>query len=95
MLKKPAKPASHVALPKETRAFLCAECGAVSLDPQKICKVQGQGTKADWCGVPDNNPPRQCRNRVHNLRWSCANCNKVSVNAELLCEPRKMPEPPV
>ena len=38
--------------------------------------------------VPDNNPPRQCVNRVHNLRWVCAKGNKVSVSAELLCEPR-------
>ena len=93
MLKKHPKKTAHVALPKETPAFFCANCGAVSLDPAKICKVQGRGTKADWCGIPDNNPPRQCVNRVHNLRWSCANCHKVSVNKELLCEPLEMPKP--
>ncbi len=93
MLKKNPKPTTHVALPKETVAFFCATCGAVSLDPEKICKVQGRGTKADWCGIPDNNPPRQCANRVHNLRWVCGKCNKVSVNAELLCKPKEMPKP--
>ena len=92
MLKK-HKQASHVALPKETPAFFCAICGAVSLDPEKICQVQGRGTKADWCGVPDGNPPRPCENRVNNLRWVCAVCGKVSVNAELLCEPQEMPQP--
>ena len=44
----------------------------------------------DWCGIRDNNPPRQCVNRVHNLRWVCGNCGKVSVNAELLCEPQEL-----
>ena len=93
MLKKHGKKKAHVALPKETPAFFCANCGAVSLDPNKICKVQGKGTKADWCGIRDNNPPRQCVNRKNNIRWVCATCNKVSVNAELLCEPQEMPKP--
>ena len=45
MLKKHGKKKAHVALPKETPA------------------------------------------------WVCAKCNKVSVNAELLCEPQEMPLP--
>jgi hypothetical protein len=93
MLKKKPTPTGHVPLPKDTPAFFCANCGAVSLDPSKICKVQGKGTKADWCGIPDNNPPRQCVNRVNNIRWSCATCHKVSVNKELLCEPQEMARP--
>ena len=93
MLNKHPKKTAHVTLPKETPAFFCANCGAVSLDPNKICKVQGKGTKADWCGIADPTPPRQCVNHVHNLRWRCGKCNKVSVNAELLCEPREMAKP--
>jgi len=41
----------HVPLPKETKAFICANCGAVALDANKICKVQGTGKKVDWCGT--------------------------------------------
>lgn len=93
MLKKDGKQRAHVPLPKETPAFFCAECGAVSLDPERICKVQGKGTKADWCGIPDHNPPRRCANSRNNLRWFCGKCSKVSVNAELLCEPQEMPKP--
>ena len=83
----------HVHFPKETPAFFCANCGAVSLDSQSICKVQGSGTKADWCGIKDNAPPQLCENKVNNLRFVCDNCGKVSVNPELLCEPVEMGQP--
>ncbi len=39
----------HVPVPKNTRAFICANCGAVALDANNICKVQGMGMKSDWC----------------------------------------------
>lgn len=89
-MKKRQRKLKHVPLPKETPAFFCAGCGAVSLDPESICKVQGKGTKADWCGTEDLPPAQPCQNRVNNARWSCANCGKASVNPELLCEPRDM-----
>jgi predicted RNA-binding Zn-ribbon protein involved in translation (DUF1610 family) len=88
-MKKRDREKAHVPVPKETPAFFCAGCGAVSLDPDSICKVQGKGTKADWCGTKDPSPPRHCKNRVNNLRWVCGNCGKVSVNPELLCEPQE------
>ena len=89
-MKKREKQQTHVPLPKDTPAFFCATCGAVSLDRDKICKVQGQGTKGDWCGTKDPTPPRTCQNRVNNIRWVCDNCGKVSVNPELLCEPKPL-----
>jgi len=84
---------AYVPLPKNTRAFICANCGGVSLHAEGICKVMGMGTKADWCGSPSLNPPQQCRNRVHTLRFKCKKCGKVSVNPELLCEPVEMEKP--
>lgn len=89
-MKKREKEQKHVPLPKETQAFFCAGCGAVSLDADSICKVQGRGTKGDWCGTRDPQPTNPCRNRVNNVRWACENCGKVSVNPELLCEPRPL-----
>jgi predicted RNA-binding Zn-ribbon protein involved in translation (DUF1610 family) len=89
-MKKRQDESKHIPLPKETTAFFCATCGAVSLDPDGICKVQGRGTKGDWCGTKDPTPPRSCKNRVNNARWVCDNCGKVSVNPGLLCEPRDM-----
>ena len=89
-MKKRRQESEHIPLPKETTAFFCANCGAVSLDPDSICKLQGKGTKGDWCGTKDPSPEQPCHNRVHNARWSCANCGKVSVNPELLCKPRDM-----
>jgi predicted RNA-binding Zn-ribbon protein involved in translation (DUF1610 family) len=83
----------HVPLPKETKAFICANCGAVSLDPNGICEVQGQGTRADWCGSKSPVPPSFCHNRKNNLRFACNNCGQVAVNPELLCDPERMPEP--
>ena len=91
MKKKQRK--KHVPVPKDTPAFFCANCGAVSLDSQSICKVQGRGTKADWCGTRDPRPAQPCQNRVHNVRWQCDNCGKVAVNAELLCEPTPLKPP--
>lgn len=82
----------HVPLPKDTKAFICANCGAVSLNPNGICEIQGQGTKADWCGTKSLKPPSFCHNKKHNLRFKCLKCGQVSVNPELLCEPEKMPE---
>ncbi len=80
----------HVPVPKNTPAFFCANCGAVSLDANKICQVQGRGTKADWCGTKGIKPPAFCQNKVNNDRWQCKNCGTVSVNPELLCEPKKL-----
>ena len=33
----------HVPVPKDTRAYTCANCGAVALDANNICKVEGMG----------------------------------------------------
>jgi uncharacterized OB-fold protein len=82
----------HIPVPKETPAFICANCGAVALDPGNICKVMGRGKKADWCGIKQVTIPSFCHNKVHNLRYKCANCGQVAVNPELLCEPEKMKE---
>jgi len=83
----------HVPLPKETKAFICANCGAVSLSPDGICKVQGQATRADWCGTQSLFLPSFCHNRKHNLRFKCLKCGRVAVNPELLCEPEEMLQP--
>lgn len=83
----------HIPLPKTTKAFICANCGAVSLDSQGVCKVQGMGTKADWCGSKTHLKPQLCHNMRHNVRYSCENCGKVAVNPELLCEPVRMEVP--
>lgn len=80
----------HVPVPKDTRAYICANCGAVALDSNKVCKVQGRGTKADWCGIKGSKPPESCHNRKNNDRWQCRNCGQISVDPELLCEPEKM-----
>jgi predicted RNA-binding Zn-ribbon protein involved in translation (DUF1610 family) len=83
----------HIVLPKDTKAFICANCGAVSLDPNAICEVQGIGTKLDWCGTKSLTPPKSCRNKKNNDRYNCTKCGKVSINPGLLCEPEKMPMP--
>lgn len=80
----------HIPLPKDTPAFICANCGAVALDGNNICKVMGRGKKADWCGSESGKAPSFCHNKVHTDRWQCQNCGKVSVNPELLCEPKKI-----
>lgn len=80
----------HIPVSKETPAFFCANCGAVALDPNNICKVMGKGKKADWCGIKGVKPPASCHNLVHNDRWQCRNCGTIAVNPELLCEPEKM-----
>jgi hypothetical protein len=77
----------HVTVPTDTRAYICAICGAVALDANNICKVSGMGTKADWCGIKGFKPPKFCRNRVNTERWQCRHCGMTSVNPELLCEP--------
>ncbi len=80
----------HVPLPKETKAFICANCGAVALDANNICKLQGTGTKADWCGTESLKAPSFCQNKVHNDRWQCKKCGQVAVNPQLLCEPEQI-----
>ncbi len=52
----------HMPLPKETPAFICANCGAVALDAKNICKVMGKGKKVDWCGSKTVRPPSYCHN---------------------------------
>jgi predicted RNA-binding Zn-ribbon protein involved in translation (DUF1610 family) len=80
----------HIPVPKDTKAYICANCGAVSLDANNICKVQGMGKKADWCGVKGSKPPKNCHTKEHTERWQCRNCGQTSVNPALLCEPEKL-----
>ena len=80
----------HIPVPKDTHAHICAQCGAASLDPGNICKVQGAGTKMDWCGGQGSMPPKHCQNRLHVDRHHCRNCGQTAINAKLLCEPVKL-----
>ena len=84
---------NHIPVPKDTRAYICADCGAVALDPGNLCNVQGTGTKADWCGVKGSMPPKHCQNRTHVDRHQCRNCGQTAINARLLCEPVKLDIP--
>ncbi len=84
---------NNTPMPPETHAYICAECGVVSLDPENICKVQGAGTKADWCGVKGTMPPKYCHNRTHVERYQCRNCGQTAINSRLLCEPEKLDIP--
>jgi hypothetical protein len=83
----------HIPLPPETPAYNCAVCGAVSLNPENICKLQGVGTKADWCGSKGSMPPKYCHNRTHVHRHQCGNCGQTAINAKLLCEPAELAIP--
>lgn len=80
----------HPIMPLSTKVFVCADCGAVSLSPSDICRVQGKISKADWCGTKSDTAPQQCKNRLYLHRFSCNRCSRVSVNPEVLCEPVKM-----
>jgi len=84
---------SHVPVPKDTQAFICANCGAVALDANSLCAVQGLGKKIDWCGTKGIKPPEYCHKKVHNDRWQCRNCGQIAVNPELLCDPEKLDLP--
>jgi len=77
-------------LPKDTPAFLCADCGAASLAADNICKPQGRGTRADWCGTKSGHKPKGCRKDKHTHRFKCKSCGQVAVNPELLCKPLEM-----
>lgn len=77
-------------VPVETPAFICADCGAVALSANNICKVQGIEKKEDWCGTKGAKPPKSCHTQTNNDRWQCRTCGQTAVNIELLCEPEKM-----
>lgn len=74
----------------DAEVFQCANCGAVSLFPENICKVQGKLKKKDWCGTEGIDEPKQCYNNKHNLRFVCNKCSRVAVNSEILCNPEMM-----
>lgn len=80
----------HVPMPKDTPAFICGNCGAVSLDSNGICNPQGKGVKADWCGSKSSRKAEFCHNAVHNERFNCDDCGQVAVNKALLCKPQAM-----
>jgi len=80
----------HTPLPKETAAFYCDTCGAVSLDQNNLCNPAGKFTKGDWCGSKDLPPSKTCQNNVYTERFECDNCGKTSMNPALLCEPKEM-----
>jgi len=84
---------NHVPVPKDTPAFICANCGAVALDANNLCAVQGQGRKMDWCGIKGSMPPKYCRKKVNTDRWQCRKCGQSAVNPELLCKPKKLDIP--
>jgi len=80
----------HATVPKDTTAYFCSTCGAVSLDANNICKPESKGTKSDWCGIKGSKPPAYCHNRVNNDRWQCQKCGLTAVNPELLCKPDRL-----
>jgi len=82
----------YTPLPQETTAYVCTNCGAVSLRPDGICQVQGRLMRGEWCGTKSLEPARVCQNKIHNLRFKCGNCGRVSVDAGLLCEAEQMPD---
>jgi len=84
---------THVPLPKDTPAYFCANCGAVSLDANNLCSVQGRLKKRDWCGLKGVKHPEYCEKKTHTSRWACQNCGQTSVNPELLCKPEKLDIP--
>ncbi len=84
---------THVPAPPGTGAYICEYCGVVALDPNNICKVQGKGTKADWCGIKGSKPPVFCHNKVNNVRWQCGKCGQTALNPQLLCDPEKIAPP--
>ena len=79
---------NNTCLPPRTRAFICASCGAVSQDPDKICKVQGVGLKSDWCGTPHLKRINSCIEKRKFLTFECKNCKQVSTASNLLCNPK-------
>ena len=81
---------AHIPVPKDTRAYICANCGAVALDAGNICKVQGAGTKSDWCGGSGSLPPKHCQNRTNVERHQCRSCGQTAINAKLLCDPAEL-----
>ena len=52
-----------------------------------------QGTKADWCGTTQMLKSEQSVNKKNVHRFKCENCGQISVNPELLCEPKKIDLP--
>jgi len=81
---------NHIPLPPETKAFFCANCGVVALNPNSVCKIQGTGTRADWCGTKQMLNCEQCVNKKNVCRFKCSNCGQVAMNPELLCKPEKI-----
>lgn len=77
----------------DTPAFVCARCGAVSLDIDRLCQPLGKGCRADWCGSPSLRPPQACQQHPDALRYIyiCGKCRKIAVNPELLCDPQPWP----
>ena len=80
----------NVTISPDTKVFVCANCGALALSPNDICKIQGMVSKADFCGCESLEMARGCKNQINNLRFRCNKCNRVAVNPEILCEPVKM-----
>jgi len=83
----------HILAPTDTRAYICAKCGAVALNANNICKVEGMGTKSDWCGIRGSIPPADCHNRADKDRYQCRSCGLTAINPELLCKPETLSVP--
>ena len=82
---------NHYPLPKNTHAFICANCGAVAMDAESLCLVQGRTTKAGWCGSPSIDMPPMCKKDKNTRRFRCKDCGRIALNPELLCKPELVP----
>lgn len=80
----------HTNFPLHSKVYQCANCGAVSLTSNNLCKVQGLIEKADFCGTKSVQSPKQCFNKKNTDRYVCTKCNRVAMNEEILCQPEKM-----
>ena len=78
---------NQLLLSPKTKAFICSRCGAVSLDREKLCEIQGMGSKADWCGIKHANTRMHCFSKQKHKRYRCKNCLQVALDPQLLCKP--------
>ena len=69
---------------------LCLNCGAELGERDfHLCMNASflESQKCRFCGKPTSDPRHICKFMVPHLRYKCANCGRIAVGEEVLCNP--------
>jgi len=76
---------------QEKNSGHCPTCKSQAGKQGHLCvPVAKKDEKCSWCGALIPNERHLCEKKVKELAYICNSCGRTAVNAEYLCQPKKI-----